>query len=70
MKSSKKQEGSKTTELRRNNEDLGKYPANVLIVWQAGCAPVTFFSPSIPFTLSPRRHKPSILGFNWAFAQC
>lgn len=59
-----KRERSKTTELRPSNEDLGKSPANLLIVWQAACAPAPFSSPSIPFTPVIQMHPDQTV---WAF---
>lgn len=55
MKASKKRERSKTTELRPNNEDLGKNTGNLLIVWQAVRAPAPFSPPSMPFTHFPNK---------------
>lgn len=51
-----KRKRSKMTELRPSNEDLGRNPANLLIVWQAVRAPASFFPPSIPFTLMFQTH--------------
>lgn len=52
MKASKKRRRSKTTELRPNNEDLGKNTRSLLIVWQAALqrSSSIFSSLSMPFT--------------------
>lgn len=62
----KKRERSKTTELRPSNEDLGKNPANVLIVWQAVCAPTPFLPSSLHTVCScaSDAQRPSTVGFN------
>lgn len=52
-----KRERSKTTELRPNNEDLGKNTGNLLIVWQAVRAPAPFSPPSMPFTHFPNKKQ-------------
>lgn len=52
MNASKKQRRSKTTELRPNNEDLGKNTGSLLIVWQAALqrSRSIFSSLLMPFT--------------------
>lgn len=52
MNASKKRRRSKTTELRPNNEDLGKNTGSLLIVWQAALqrSSSIFSSLLMPFT--------------------
>lgn len=57
-----KRERSKTTELRPNNEDLGKNTGNLLIVWQAVRAPAPFSPPSMPFTHFPNKKTGRAVG--------